>query len=464
MNEERPIPAPVDAYTQAEAFITGLIMGPPSPAPGSTAQEIRQRAVERMQRLEAFLAFLGDPHLKYPTIHIGGTSGKGSTTSLVASILKASGLRTGSHVSPYLQVSTEKLLIDGRPASAARYLRLVETMQRSIEEWQALGNPLPTYGEVWVAMTFVYFAEEQVDIAVIEVGAGGRFDLTNVVRPEVIAITSIGFDHTVTLGNTLPEIAWHKAGIIKPGVAAVTGVNVPEALEVIRQEADATGVQLQTVREGGDYADVRTGREGTSFLDTRSGRRFTVAMIGHFQAANGALAVAACRALGSDAVTDDSIAEGLAQARFPGRMEIVQESPLVVLDGAHNPEKIGSMVDNIREITGNRRIILVFGVLESKNYADMWDALKPLASVLVATAPEVLAKPPVPASDIARLAGDSIPVWTVDNPVDALEHALSIAAPEDAVLVTGSLYLVGNVREYWYPTERILEQGTSWPD
>ena len=463
MDEESGLTAPVIAYQNAEAFITGLIMGPPSPAPGSTPQEIRQRAIERIARLEAFLEHLGNPHLQYPTIHIGGTSGKGSTTSLVASILTASGMKTGSHVSPYLQVSTEKLMINGRPAPATRYAELVDTMRAAIDEWQQLGNPAPTYGEVWVAMTFVYFAQEQVDIAVIEVGAGGRFDLTNVVKPAVAAITSIGFDHTVTLGNTLPEIAWHKAGILKPGAAAVTTVTAPEALDVIQTEADRVGTELQVIREGTAFSDVETDRGGTSFLDLHSGKRFQVPLSGKFQAFNASLAMAICRALEDERITEASIGRGLANARFPGRMEVVQESPLVLLDGAHNPEKVGNLASNLKQIIGDRRTIVVFGVLESKNVTDMWVELAPLADALVATAPRVLAKPPVLAADIARLAADSIPVEIEEDPLAAVDRALQMASPHDAVLVTGSLYLVGNVREHWYPTDKILEQGTSWP-
>ncbi|CAN5122520.1 folylpolyglutamate synthase/dihydrofolate synthase family protein [soil metagenome] len=453
----------IDLYQRAEEYVTGLIMGPPSPAPGSTKDEIRARAVERMSRLRAFLEHLGNPHLQYQTIHIGGTSGKGSTTSLVASILTASGYRTGSHVSPYLQVATEKLQINGQIAPAARYAALVQTMAQTVERWEALGNPRPTYGEFWVAMTFLYFAEEAVDIAVIEVGAGGRFDLTNVIQPAVAAITSIGYDHTVTLGNTLPEIAWHKAGILKPGAAAVTAVTSDEALPVIQDEAGSVGADLQIVRPEVAFRDVETDRDGTTFVDALSGRRMRVNLSGTFQATNGALAAATVRALDNDRITDDAIARGLASARFPGRLEIVQESPLVILDGAHNPEKIGHMVKSLPGLAGERQIILVFGVLESKNYAEMYAALRPYIGTLIATSPEVFAKPPVSAADIGGLADTGISVEVEDSPSAAIERALSLAGPGDVVLVTGSLYLVGNIRERWYPTERILDQGTPWP-
>lgn len=452
-----------DLYQTAERYVTGLINGPPSPAPGSTPQDIRQRALDRIARLRAFLDFLGNPHLQYRTVHIGGTSGKGSTTSLVASILDASGYRTGSHFSPYLQVATEKLQINGNIASAARYARLIQTMSEAVERWEALGHPRPTYGEFWVAMTFLYFAEEKVDIGVIEVGAGGRFDLTNVVEPEVAAVTSVGYDHVVTLGPTLADIAWHKAGIIKSGAAAVTGVTNPEALSVIQAEADKLGVALEVVRPGASFKDVATSRDGTSFLDPVSGRRFETRLSGQFQAANAALAMAAARALTDPRITDDTIAAGLAAARFPGRMEIVQESPLVILDGAHNPDKIGHMIQSLPTIAGKRRVVLVFGVLESKSYAEMYETLRPHVGALVATSPEVFAKPPAGAEDIARLVTEDIPVATENNPLVAIERALDMAGPDDVVLVTGSLYLVGNIRERWYPTNHILEQGTCWP-
>ncbi len=464
MDAELETSSPVDLYREAEDFITGLIMGPPSPAPGSTAADIRQRAIDRINRLNAFLEFLGNPHLQYPTIHIGGTSGKGSTTSTTASILAASGLKTGSHVSPYLQVSTEKLLINSRPATAARYARLVAHMRDKVSEWKALGHEMPTYGELWVAMTFVYFAQEQVDIAVIEVGAGGRFDLTNVIQPEVAAITSVGYDHTVTLGNTLPEIAWHKAGIIKTGAAAITTVTDPEPLAVIQAEAEKTGVRLQPLAEGIDWTDVSVEAGATTFTDVASGTRFTVPLIGHFQAANASLAIAICRSLDQLELTPETIQAGLSATRFPGRMETVQTSPLVILDGAHNPEKMAGMVSTIRKVTGDRKIIVVFGVLESKDYADMWKLLKPLASRLIATSPYVQAKPPVPAATIAELAGSDMPAEAFDNVRDAVNRALELSGPDDAVLVTGSLYLVGNAREHWFPTNNILDQGTLWPD
>lgn len=453
----------IQQYQRAEQYVNGLIMGPPSPPAGTPPDEIRARAIARLERLRAFLGFLGDPQRAYRTIHVAGTSGKGSTSTFTASILSAAGFRTGTHVSPYLQVATEKLQIDGQIVSASRYSALVNSMRESVEAWVTAGHERPNYGEFWVAMTYRYFAEARVDVAVIEVGAGGRFDVTNVIEPDVAAITSIGYDHTVTLGSTLPEIAWHKAGIIKSGAIAVTAVSEPEALPAIEAEAREHGVELRRVRHGEEYDTVQSDERGTSFVDTASGRRFHVQLPGSFQAANAATAVAIARAFDPEHATDDVIAAGLDAARFPGRMETVQRAPLVLLDGAHNPEKVASLASNLKELYPGRRKLLVFGALESKSYHEMLTSLLPQASVLVATAPKVFAKPSTTAADIAALAPPDIVVEAIDDPVAAVGRALELADPNDLVVVTGSLYLVGNVRERWYPSEQILARGTCWP-
>ncbi|MGH9174820.1 MAG: bifunctional folylpolyglutamate synthase/dihydrofolate synthase, partial [Vicinamibacterales bacterium] len=409
----------LDQYRTAERYVNGLIMGPPSPPAGTPQVEIRARATARLARLRAFLAFLGDPQHQYRTIHVAGTSGKGSTSTFTASILSAAGFRTGTHVSPYLQVATEKLQIDGQIVSAARYADLVDSMRSSVDAWTDAGHERPTYGEFWVAMTYQYFAEERVDVAVIEVGAGGRFDVTNVIEPDVAAITSIGYDHVVTLGSTLPEIAWHKAGIIKPGSVVVSAVSEPEALPVIEAEALLQGVELRRVREGQEFSDVRTTSDGTTFVDRQSGRQFRVTLPGAFQATNAATAIAIARAFDADRVTDVAIASGLERARFPGRLEVVQQQPLVVLDGAHNPEKIASLARSVDGLYPDERLILVFGALESKSYREMLETMLPRVDVLIATAPQVLAKPPTSAADIAAVAPAGLSVEAIDDPAAA---------------------------------------------
>lgn len=452
-------------YEEAERIVYGLISGPPSPAEGTPRTEIRRRAVERLDRLRAFLTFIGNPQQQFKSIHVGGTSGKGSTSAMIASILTEAGYRSGLHVSPYLQVATEKLIVDGRIASARRYHELVTSLNEAADRWTELGHDRPTYGEFWVAMTFMYFAEEAVDYAVIEVGAGGRFDLTNVIQPQVAAITSVGFDHIVTLGPEITDIAWHKAGIIKPGIKAVTAVADPEPLEIIRQEAAEVGADLLEVHAGGAYRAVQTRASGTSFTDGVTSTQFDTSLPGTFQAANAALALAAARALPDADIPERALRDGLLHARFPGRMEVVQDAPAVMLDGAHNPQKIEGLSENLGILFPDRRIVLVFGVLESKSFRPMLDALLPLVSTAIATSPRVYAKPPVSAAEIAgQVRSAGVSVDAEDDPLAAIEHAIRQAGEDDVVLVTGSLYLVGNIRERWYPMAKILSQGTIWPE
>lgn len=454
-----------ETYDAAERYIFSLITGPPSPDPETPPDVIRTRAIERLDRMRAFLDFIGRPQDAFRAIHIGGTSGKGSTAALTASILTAAGYRTGLHVSPYLQIATEKLVVDNRIASAERYHALVERLAGRATAWAESGQPQLSYGEFWVALTFLYLAEEQVDVGVIEVGAGGRFDLTNVIEPEVVAITSIGLDHVVTLGNTLTEIAWHKAGIIKPGTTAITAVEETEPLDVIRNEANVTGARLVEVRAGQSFRLEATAATGTQFIDAKSGKSFRVPLAGRFQAANAATAIAIARAFTKGGIDDETIQAGLDSARFPGRMEIVQDGPLVLLDGAHNPQKIAGLAADVEDMTGHRRTIAVFGVLDTKNYTDMLKALAPHVDVIIATSPQVYAKPAVSAAEIAEQARAFVDdVHAVAEPLAAIERALELASVEDAIVVTGSLYLIGNVRERWYPTEAILTQGTMWPE
>jgi dihydrofolate synthase/folylpolyglutamate synthase len=451
-------------YDAAERYILELITGPPSPDPETPPEVIRRRAIERLNRMRNFLAFIGDPQRTFRAIHIGGTSGKGSTATMTASILTAAGYRTGLHVSPYLQVATEKLMVDNKIASAARYHELVLQLASQSEKWVASGEPPLSYGEFWVALTFLYFAEENVDVGVVEVGAGGRFDLTNVIEPEVVGITSIGLDHVATLGGTLEEIAWHKAGIIKPDTIAVTAVDEPSSLTVIRDEAQQVGARLVELKPGRSYRMSSTSAAGTTLYDRPSGTTFSVPLAGQFQAANAATAIALVREFDRERFDISAIQRGLETTRFPGRMEIVQNEPLVLLDGAHNPQKISGLAADIRNVTGGRRLIGVFGALDSKNYIEMIHALTSRVDTMVATSPQVYAKPPVPAEEIASEARTKIDaVFVEPEPLNAIQRAIDLASPDHAIVVTGSLYLIGNVRERWYPSEKILSQGTMWP-
>ena len=394
----------------------------------------RQRAEHRIERLREMLPVLGDPLSATPIVHVAGTSGKGSTATAIASILTSAGYRTGLHTSPYLQVATEKLQIDRELIGGNVFARLVE---QTLDTLKAAGFQ-PSYGQLWIAMALAWFEQEMVDVAVIEVGAGGRFDLSNVVHPLVSVITEIGFDHTDTLGRTIEEIAWHKAGIIKPATPVVAAVSDRTALKVIAGEASTQGADLHRI----------------------------IPTAGDFRRTNHATARLAVELLGLDVEPAD-IAEGLAHSRLPGRTEAMQVLPTVILDGAHNPQKTASLASWFAREYPRARPVVVAGFLESKNARAMLSALARLASTLVLTEPRIENKSPIHATHLAELSRELAyegPVQVEPDPLAAV--ACAIERANDAgqpVLVTGSLYLIGNVRGHWYPDDAVLLQRSPWP-
>jgi dihydrofolate synthase/folylpolyglutamate synthase len=394
----------------------------------------RQRAEYRLDRLREMLAALGDPLSATPIVHVAGTSGKGSTATAIASILTAAGYRTGLHTSPYLQVATEKLQIDRELIAGNAFAKHVDATLDQLEQ----AGFQPSYGQLWMAMVLSWFEQEMVDVAVIEVGAGGRFDLSNVVHPMVSVITEIGYDHTDTLGHTIEEIAWHKAGIIEPSTPVVAAVSDRTALQVIAGEAHTQGADLHRI----------------------------VPTPGDFRRTNEATARLTVELLGFDVDSAD-IAEGLAHSRLPGRTEVVQEQPLVLLDGAHNSQKIASLTHWFAREYPHATPVVLAGFLESKDARAMLRTLTPLASALVLTEPRIEDKPPTRAQHLAdltrELAFDGA-VQIEPAPRVALERAIELAhRAGQPLLVTGSLYLVGNVRGRWYPDDAVLLQRTPWP-
>lgn len=459
-------------FRQASAALDALIERTPTPTDKSR-EAVQARAEIRMGRLRRFLAAIGSPQDRYPIVHVTGTSGKGSTSTAIAAMLTAAGYRTGLHTSPYLQVPTEKLQIDGALLAADAYADRVDELMAAHARWVADGQEPLTYGEMWVALTLHAFAASAIDVAVIEVGAGGRYDLTNVITPVVSVVTSVGIDHTNTLGDTLADIAWHKAGIIKAGAPTVSAVVQPEAAEIVAAEARAVGVPL--IRIPADLEIRHTGPDGTSWVDPQTGQPRSIALGGRFQARNGAAAVAAVRAAAPALeaatglpITEEAIATGLRQARIPGRMELLRDRVPVLLDGAHNAEKVAALAADVPAFlpaAGGRRIA-VLGALEAKQADEMIASLVPVVDEIVATSPQVLAKEAREADSIAetaRAVGFHGPL-TVEPAADrAIARALALAGPADAILVTGSLYLIGNVRGRWFAEDAIVLQQTPWP-
>ena len=448
-----------ERYTRANHYLNeGLIRT-------SWPEEPNPR--KRREWMEWFLPKLGHPQRAWEAIHVAGTSGKGSVALMVAEILRAAGVRAGLHVSPYLQVSTEKLWVDGRYASAREFDDLVQWIRPACED--SRGVHVPLHGMASVGVCLEHFRRQEVELGVMETGVGGRSDLTNVMCTRVAVITSVGLDHVKTLGPELTDIAWHKAGIIKAGCRAVA-LQGPGA-DAARRQAAEVGATLRVLEPGEFSGSV--GEGGAQRLTFR-GRRFRLedtplAMAGDFQAENAALAVAAIEELGQGfgRISQQHVHQGLANARMPGRVERLPAGPLnvcpVVLDGAHNPDKLTAMLSVLPDLP-YRRLHVVYGSLGHRTPDETLGRLAREANTLVLAEPNVYAKSSRPVAEIAdAVAGKgAAKILLQPDPLAAIEQALDRAAPDDLVVVTGSLYLCGEIRGRWYPEQQVLERRQSW--
>ncbi len=410
--------------------------------------------------VRALLARLGDPHLAYPTIHVAGTKGKGSTCAFIARGLMESGLKTGLYISPHLQDWRERIQIDGAPIGRAALARLVEDAQPYLE-----GAPLSTF-EVTTALALWHFARERCDVAVIEVGLGGRLDATSVVEPVVAVITSISLDHTQLLGNTLAEIAAEKAAIIKPKTPVVSAPQEPEALAVVEARARAQGSRLILVGRDWRYEVINATWEGTDVLIGGDGgmQKHHVGLPGLFQVENATVALAALHEVGKAGlpVTEAGCSAGLAKAHWPGRMERISCQPTVVLDGAHNPYSMRRLLESLELLLGEEeravRPTFIFGCMADKDIVGMLEALLPAARRLILTqantaraaAPDDLLARALEVAEGARHAGMAWParvdLVTAPTVAEALRAASAELGSDDVLCVTGSLAVVGEAR------------------
>lgn len=407
-----------------------------------------------LDRIRLLCAKLGNPQLDYPSIHITGTNGKTSVACMVAAILEETGRKVGRFTSPHLQSVCERIAVNGRPISKKDFASVTEEIIPLAEQTnRETGDPL-TYFEINTAQAFLYFSERKVDVAVVEVGMGGRWDATNVLPSKVQVITTVGLDHVAELGGTLEKIAWEKAGIIKEGGVVICGVGEEELFQIIEGEAETRGATIY--RLGWDFQvmyrlayGLDSGRVGQVVgikgLFRDYGELF-VPLLGEHQAANAACAVAACEAFcGSPrGISAQEVERGMSKARNPGRLEVVSLNPLVILDGAHNPQGAERLAQVLSGDLDFRRLILVFGIMEDKDAGGILAHLLPLASEVVFTRSSTSrsADPHKLAEAVRRRK----PVHVVDSVPEALKRAKALAEVDDAVCVTGSLYLVGEAR------------------
>lgn len=382
----------------------------------------------RREWMIKFLEELGHPEKAFPAIHIAGTSGKGTTAIKIASALKAAGYKVGLHTSPYLQVATERSWCDGRYASADEFTALVEWIRPICEKWKKPDAPL--HGMASFGISLEYFRRKEVDVAVIETSVGGRDDLTNVLDTRVSVITPIGIDHVLTLGNTIEKIATHKAGIIKERTPVVAWHG--EGSKIIKSETISKQSPLHWTYPDGDLVP------GTSLY-----------LVPNLHVDNLArLAVKIFDGGISNALIDTA----MSGAVLPGRLELVQDSPRVILDGAHNEQKLEYL---FKHVTGSP--IVVLGMLACKDHSSTINMIRSRAKELILTVPKAYGK------DGWNLDDISVNAIRINDCKEALDHALRLAGSSNTVLVTGSLFLVGEIRELYYPSEKIIEQRTSWP-
>ena len=411
-----------------------------------------------LANIGALAARMGDPHKQFRSIHIAGTNGKGSTAAMIESILRCAGYRTGLYTSPHLERINERIRVDGEEISDAEFAGAFTRLHKLIEQMLSSGELAahPTFFECLTAMAFDEFARAEVEFAVLEVGLGGRLDSTNIVTPEIAVITQIHFDHESFLGHSITEIAGEKAGIIKPGVPVVSAADHADAIRVVAQRAEEMGAQLVEIDSAYRVERLKA-HDGfyTAVLASNSPadlRRVTLhmALAGRFQVRNAITALAVARLLGERGflVPDDTIAEGIATVRWPGRLELVSERPGVFLDGTHNPGGAAELAAFWDEHFAGRRIHLVYGSVRDKSVDEIAGLLFPRAATVIVTAPR---QPRALSADaLASMTRHLAPrMEVVPDPAEALERALSGASPEDAIFVTGSLYLAGDLRKWW---------------
>lgn len=405
-----------------------------------------------LENVSYLLRLLGNPHKRLRCIHIAGTNGKGSVAAMTSSILSEAGYKVGLFISPYLEDFCERIQINGVPISKNDVARITELIKTKVDQMISESHSHPTEFEIVTAIGMYYFAEQNVDYAVIEVGLGGRLDATNVIDPLISVITSVDYDHKEILGDTLSQIAYEKAGIIKKRRPVIVYPQQQEAMNVIRQvclernspliEVSNDDVMLVNDSLDGQYFDYHKGQWNFDSL--------FIPLLGNHQLLNAATSIAAVITLREYYyinISDKAIRSGLSKTKWPGRLELVHRMPYVLLDGAHNPQGAHSLAMALNHYFPNKRIIMVLGILKDKEIEKILSELIPLASYIIMTKPDSpRAASPDELLSIAKEKNvDNIAIEDIKQ---AVQTALSMANADDVVVISGSLYLVGKARTY----------------
>jgi dihydrofolate synthase/folylpolyglutamate synthase len=403
-----------------------------------------------LERITSLLERLGNPHQELQVIHVAGTNGKGSVCQYISSILQKAGFRIGVYLSPHLERFSERIVINGKEITEEDLAMLIEHIRPHVEEMRQRGNT-PTFFEIVTALAFLYFHERTVDYAVIEVGLGGRFDATNVVTPLVSVITNISLEHTNILGNEIPSIAFEKAGIIKDQVPVVTAAThaARETIAAVAAERNAPFISINKSM----WERISHTRDTQEFFIQGAFKDYLVktSMLGSHQGENIAVAIAAVERLQMSGVyiADENIIEGIAAASYPGRMELILEKPRVLLDGAHNPEGMKMLAQSLKEDFPYHRLLLVLGVLKDKDITKIISTIVPLADLLIVTqSTNARAYDPLLLKEKIQRFDATKEVCVEASVPQAVDHAKQLAKRKDLICVSGSLFTVGEARQY----------------
>ena len=396
-----------------------------------------------LKRIRFLLKKLGSPEKKMKIIHVAGTNGKGSVCAMLSSILGEK-YRVGRYTSPNLVDVRERITINGRMISKNDFSRIM-TRIKKINVPSCFGHP--TFFETLTAVALKYFHEKNIDFAVLETGLGGRLDATNIVKPLVSVITNVSMEHEDVLGDTLEKIAGEKAGIIKKNIPVVTSTKSKKVLAVIKRVCKNNKCRLINVSENAKIRKLSHNLDGQFFdLQTKKNKYFNlrIQLLGRHQLVNAATALSVIELLGGFSEMD--VRNGFSKTKWPGRLEIINRNPLIVVDGAHNPDCMKKLKSAVTEYFNYDKLILVLGILSDKNIKKMVKIISPLSDIVVITKPDTerAADPKIIKNEAEKYIRT---VVVKDNVKNALDYAKSIAKKNDMILITGSLYTVGDVKK-----------------
>jgi dihydrofolate synthase/folylpolyglutamate synthase len=411
-----------------------------------------------LERIEFLLKSLGSPHENMMAIHVAGTNGKGSVCAMLSSVLSNCGYKVGLFTSPHLLEFEERIRINGEPVSKEKLCSLVERIKPIASSMVENGDfEHPTFFEMATAMAFAHFKDEEVDFAVLEVGLGGRLDATNVISPLVSVITSVSLDHTHVLGTTLEEVAGEKAGIIKQGIPVICGIEQPELIKMIDDICQKKHCQVSFSKNQGGYKLKEKTVDYQKFDIYLNNNKYTdlkMPLLGEHQLKNAHLAIMTTELLRKMGVTinEEDLRSGLEDTKWPGRLQIIQKDPIVILDCAHNPAGMSSLSSLINDMFSSARKILIMGIMRDKDIPGIVKEACSFADSIIITKPkfERAVEPELIQESVEKYCQD---VKIIQDVAQAVDFARSNVKVDDVVIISGSIFNVGEAMEFLYNNE-----------